>query len=359
MEAKLNISARFANMSILSAIMVVIIHVLKRDQAFGSLIAYVRLLTGEGICRIAVPFFFMAAGYFVARHVEENGYWLREVKKRIVTLVIPFVTWCLICFILCSVMMISLNVCHSDVWHKGVFSLSRILRASGLNPFCVPELRQLWFVRVLFLFVLMLPLFSAYLRRFGVGGLLLAFMVYLLMKPFAGIILGDKIGTLVNFGCFSFEGAAYFSLGIWLMRSKKEWIFSFKRVGCVALVFALLLMMVRNRFGVFSSVVFFSSIPFALYGLLTLVPDAPFKFLRGYSFPIYLIHLNVIFVYFFALDYLCPTMMLGFFDPGKGCVGAFVAFVIVFGSSVLFASVLKRGAEIFPKLGLILFGGRK
>lgn len=61
-----SISIRFANMSVVSALMVVAVHVLKRGQVIESAEWWFRRFVEGGVCRIAVPFFFLAAGYFVA-----------------------------------------------------------------------------------------------------------------------------------------------------------------------------------------------------------------------------------------------------------------------------------------------------
>ena len=154
----LPLSNKIANMSLLCSLMVICIHVLKRTQAPGSFAWRCRQLSGEGLCRIAVPFFFAAAGYFLAMHFCEKGWYKREVLKRIRTLAVPFVVWCSICFMLCSCIMVLANLSNGQIWHEGLFSLNRIVRSLGVNPVAVPELRQLWFVRVLFVLVLVSPI---------------------------------------------------------------------------------------------------------------------------------------------------------------------------------------------------------
>lgn len=164
---KINISARFANMSFISALMVIMIHILNRNIMPGSAVHYFSFVMHDGVCRVAVPFFFLAAGYFVARHLNDENYWKNEVTKRIKSLAIPFVAWCFIAFCLCSMLIVFGNNISGSAWDAGLISFSRFLRSAGLNPFAVPELRQLWFVRVLFVFVLILPIFKRYLAKWG------------------------------------------------------------------------------------------------------------------------------------------------------------------------------------------------
>ena len=163
-------SAKFANMSLLSAVLVVIIHVLKRNQEFGTSVWWVRQFLGEGLCRIAVPFFFLAAGYFLAKHFNDIGWWRKEVSKRIKTLIAPFVTWSLVCFLLCSLIIIAKNLRNGTCWQEDLFTCRRLLVASGLDLFTVPELRQLWFVRVLFCLVFVSPLLRCVASWGGGGG---------------------------------------------------------------------------------------------------------------------------------------------------------------------------------------------
>lgn len=356
MRTDVDTSNRFANMSIISALMVVLIHVLKRPQEPGSLSYGFRYLTGEGICRIAVPFFFLAAGYFIARHLDEPGYWKREVLKRVKTLVVPFFAWSTICFVLCSGLIIMANIFEGRDLCTGLFSFNRIMRSLGIHPFNVPELRQLWFVRVLFIFVLLLPLFQRYLSK---GACLAAsFVVYLIFKPLGSNLIGGQLAELINFGFFSLEGMFYFSLGIYLAREKLDRIIASLKVGFAMLSLGLVVMMLRARFGVFNDVVLYASVPLMLLGVLSLIPDRPFGFLRGYSFPIYLIHLNVVFVYFFVLDYFCSDAYCRFFDPGASLMGAGVCFSIVLGVSVSLAKLIKHTARRYPVIDNILFGGR-
>ena len=75
----LALSNKISNMSLLCSIMVVCIHVLKRTQTRGSFALIIRHLSGEGLCRIAVPFFFTTAGYFLAVHFQEKGWYKREI----------------------------------------------------------------------------------------------------------------------------------------------------------------------------------------------------------------------------------------------------------------------------------------
>lgn len=357
-ESKVDISTRFANMSIISALMVVMIHVLKRPQESGSIVSIFRYWTGEGICRVAVPFFFLASGYFISNHLDESRYWKNEVMKRAKTLVIPFFAWSVICFVLSSILIIAANYLEHRTLSFGLFSFNRIARSLGIYPFHVPELRQLWFVRVLFVFVLVLPVFKCVVRKFRGAGIMFLFALYLIFKPLGVPLLGGRVWEMLNFGYFSFEGAAYFALGMFLYNEHFESLFSNRMYGLLSLLFGIAIMVLRCNLGVLAGVGFFASIPFVLYGILNFIPDRSFHFLQGYSFPIYLIHLNIVFVYFFILDYLSSEELCKWLDPGESVIGALTCFALVTGVSIGFARLLKIAEQRKPVIGCILFGGR-
>ena len=85
-------SSRIANTGLVAALMVVFIHVdIQPDTP-----SYVRWIVGivkVGICTCAVPSFFAIAGYLLAGHVGEAGWWGRALRKRIVTLGVPYLLW--------------------------------------------------------------------------------------------------------------------------------------------------------------------------------------------------------------------------------------------------------------------------
>lgn len=66
-------SNKISNMSFLCAVFVAIIH----SQAPGLWGDFLK----EGICRVAVPFFFIVSGYFLSRHFNDDSWYIRELKK--------------------------------------------------------------------------------------------------------------------------------------------------------------------------------------------------------------------------------------------------------------------------------------
>lgn len=55
----------------------------------------VRILFSLGLCQVAVPIFFLISGYLFFVRLEEwdTGIWTGKLKKRIKTLLIPYLIW--------------------------------------------------------------------------------------------------------------------------------------------------------------------------------------------------------------------------------------------------------------------------
>ena len=88
-----------------------------------------------GIADYPVSFFFILSGFFLAQNLR-CGWWIRAVGKRIRSLVIPYLVWCLIGW---GVLWQFQKICWLDVW--------------GITNH-LPILESLWYVKVLFVLVL-------------------------------------------------------------------------------------------------------------------------------------------------------------------------------------------------------------
>ena len=93
MAISAELSRRLQVFGFFNALLIVLIHSMPSPE-FGSMKWWLTELLGRyGLCRIAVPYFFVAAGFFVAGHVYEDGWYKREVHKRVSTLVVPYLLW--------------------------------------------------------------------------------------------------------------------------------------------------------------------------------------------------------------------------------------------------------------------------
>ena len=188
------VSVKMANMGVLCAVFIVLLH-----SGCG------------GMTRVAVPYFFLAAGYFLAGHIGETGWWHREVAKRVQSLLVPMWIWGAVSIMIELLLQWGIRLTGYDYHGESLSFLYRLLKSLGVL-FTV-NMGVLWFVRMLFFLVVISPL----LRGGGKSVNLLRLMI------FAGLYgwfeLSDlEQGALWNFFeyGFSLRGLLYFSVGIYL-----------------------------------------------------------------------------------------------------------------------------------------------
>ena len=155
------VSCRFRNMGVVCAILVVAIHVQWPHDTF-SVMWLMQHVVKHGIATSAVPFFFVASGFFLTRHMHEPDWYGTEIRKRIYSLVIPFVVWTIISIILVVPLSVMADVvAHRPLGSTPEFSCGRWVRTIGLDLRDGPRyLTALWYVRCLFCFVVFAPLFK-------------------------------------------------------------------------------------------------------------------------------------------------------------------------------------------------------
>lgn len=344
-------SHKLANMGLICAFLVVFIHV-GSPIPVGSFSWWIKhLLVVDGPSRIAVPFFFLVAGYLLAGHLREEGWWPREVKKRVKSLVVPYLLWAFIHVVVYSCFTLISEGTNNNVLSTRL-SLSWWLK-DGLGLWLTPpDFYFLWFVRNLFLLCLASPLLKVLIASRGraiVSQVVFAGCYILNAIPFS-----DNPLHLPLFGdFFSFVGLFYFSVGMALRYHNVPLVSLSKGKSCgvLCLAFLFFAVAVSCKAQASSWCGFFQmcGIPFALLGVWGVMPsDAwPRKF-TALAFPIYLMH--VFGLYFFAVPVKVilhlPNANLPYFIIDG-------LFAIVF--SVCSALFLRR---FFPLVAGLLFGGR-
>ena len=306
-----------------------------------------------GVFNVAVPFFFVCSGYFLGNHIGEEGWWKRECSKRIISIVVPFFIWSVVFAFLPLVAVFSSNLIHGRIASITVgSSLWFWVQILGLSPFTYPGFAQLWYLRTLFLFVLISPLLQYFIHN-NVRG-----RVFLLLVYFAALIVGVGMSShcrVVKFFyyCFQLEGLFYFCVGLFLrMRERHgETLHGCvcKRFICVSFVIGLLFVMASTfaiRMGVnvycFARVVF---TPLLLIAFWNLVPTCPLpKCITSATFAIYVMHGIVL-------------KMMEMFDsrPIETMVQWGGKYIVAFIVPILVAMFLRR---FTPGVSGILFGGR-
>lgn len=208
-----DLSKTFATMSFVCSCMVVYLHTGHAVARDGVVLVVLHRIL-HTLCGVAIPWFFLASGFFLSKHIGEDDWWRTAVKKRVKTLLIPFWIWGVLIWSVYVV--IALLIKHFGAQYQGVDALEwlsarGISRVLGIDPF--GNMPTMWFLRTLFIFVCLAPLIVRFNRIF-IG---LSFISYLLLVLFQNTIDKDTLYVLEYL--FSLRGVLYFSLGIWLNRN--------------------------------------------------------------------------------------------------------------------------------------------
>lgn len=202
-------SRQLSVMSFICACMIVAIHCTPNPSLGSWQWWVVNLIGADGLCRIAVPWFFIASGFFIAGRVEENGWYSKAISKRVRTLLIPFVAW--------AIIGLAFNWC---VW----YGIQKVGYACGVkNPmddglflgvirvlgFDINRMNigPIWYLRSVFLLAIVSPVICWGVRKFG------------LLFPSALFVMYGIYDTTIHFSdfweyVFSVRGLAYFTIGI-------------------------------------------------------------------------------------------------------------------------------------------------
>lgn len=333
------ISNKFANMALVCAMLVVFMHL---PTTHSPAAAVFRDYFSEGLCRIAVPFFFVAGGFFLAGRFDEPGWYRTAVVKRLRTLIVPLILWSVLWFAWRVGIQAASNViAHRPIETKvdAMLTVTNLWRVLAIHPLEQPMLGVMWFVRTLFVMVLLSPGLRKLATPVGVLALWCVHGLVVLM----GTALHCPLALLAQDGIFSLAGVTYFTLGLYLRKSMKclempKW----------ALPFGLLLWLVRGlpSATVCSHVLAWLFIPLLLAGVWAWTSSREWpRGLTSLAFPIYVLHMFVILVLEMQFCSALAQSLLGFILQG----------VVAIVGSMIGAVVLKRSV---PKLARIAFGGR-
>lgn len=310
-------SVKMANMGSACAILIVMLH-------SGC----------SGVTALAVPYFFLAAGYFLAGHMDEPGWWRREVLKRVHSLLIPMWIWGFFSLMLALLLQWGVRLIGYD-YHGALMPLGhRVLSVAGL--LFMENMGVLWFVRMLFILVVISPLLGGG-QSLHLSRLMVCAGAYGWFE--LSHIQHDELWNFLEYG-FSLRGLLYFSAGIYLRRYPIRMKFSRWAIAFLCLT---LVMLVGFRASVLVVV------PVGMLVLFLLMPSGN-VYGHGYAFPVYLLHMNVLLMLSAGLAAVgirsstCHALWLVVLRIVVGLVGAMVL-----------AWLIRRFA---PRFANVAFGGR-
>lgn len=157
------ISHKIELASFLATIMVLYIHASLAMLPRAVPYYFFESLIGDGICRIAVPFFFFKSGYFFFLNFHDYKEIPNKIAKRFRSLAVPYLIWTIIG--LCFLVLVSLipplrSFIVRDVpWHS-IHSLFHYFTSDPINY-------QLWFLRDLLILALLSPVVYLLVRYFS------------------------------------------------------------------------------------------------------------------------------------------------------------------------------------------------
>lgn len=162
------LSDKIRVLSLLSIVLVVYIHTYYTEGEAMPTLSWLERLIGGGICRMAVPMFYVISGYLFFLKCDDGvKSTLPKMRKRVRTLLVPY----LLANILTFAFYVAVNVVADHVPAIGSVLNFRVLAwldegtlTLVKNVFWGPIAFQLWFVRDLMIVVLLSPLVYLWLR---------------------------------------------------------------------------------------------------------------------------------------------------------------------------------------------------
>lgn len=352
MKISEELSRQMAAMSFICACLIVGIHSTPSPDV-GTWQWWVANLIGkEGICRIAVPWFFLASGFFLAGHFGEDGWWGREVKKRVRSLVVPFFAWTIIGKTVGLVIWWGTQLTGHKCGFKFPFDggiLHSIVTLVGLNPF--ENIGVVWYLRALFLLVVASPLFYWAIKKVGVFAPIMLFVGY---GVYCTLIYFSNVWDYF----MPIRGIAYFSVGAALRMGTLNKVLKPNKLLLGATIACiggglLLLKMIAWRKGMVTMGNMFDFLMVLPLMLIVWNCCKHIRLPRAYvanSFALYLIHSHLL------LFSIVVFVVIGQRDAMNVSILAFALrwlFAVVV--SLALAAMIKR---CLPKVAVLLFGGR-
>lgn len=338
------VSSKIAAFGFVCAFLVAAIHVPQPIPSDVSQPAWwLYRMTAGTFGRIAVPFYFVVAGYFLARHFGEGSWWRRETAKRLKSLLVPFALWLLLWNAVEGALALASNVRDGASATAGFPSGWALLSRLGVNPFDYPSDIPLWFVRSLLLYAAASCLLLPAVRRFGV-----ALSAVVLAISASSRLSGCDSGAWLFLTRFvSLHGLFYFLVGATLAMKAAAPPPRGRAVAllCAVGVFGIFLSQFLAARGVaWWGVLHELSLPLALLAAWRFFPCVSWpRAVTSLTFPIYILHV-------FAVRALDVAMY------GKtGCAALVAKYVAVCAVSVLAAAAMRA---LLPRFHAFAFGGR-
>lgn len=178
---------------------------------------------------VIMPYFFAVSGYFAVRGLTKENQFAR-IKKRIGTLLIPYLLW--------NVVQCIYYLIASGFTYR--ISIMEAVNSLLFSPMCIPS----WYLFSLFIIVLFLPVYRFFFssKKRGTIGLILSFAVAIGVYVGLAGILVNRFGMAGGFIVKTIQYSPSFTLGAYAtLFDEKSLSVSWKRAGITAVVAVLAL----------------------------------------------------------------------------------------------------------------------
>ena len=194
---------------IVCALMVVLIHQYAvADPTSTTVSARIIGFLSHGICTAAVPVFFFLSGYLFYRNITEIGDVFRKQKKRVRSVLIPFLAWSATYYLVFFVLS---KVLPNEIERVVDVSPWGVIRGIVFYEYIFP----MWYMFQLCVFILLAPVIFYILQNRIVS------ILMLIASAVIGMFVIDSISIHIgsdNRALFHFNFFAYYLLGCVLAR---------------------------------------------------------------------------------------------------------------------------------------------
>ena len=169
------------------------------NKGYNSFIQY---FVSKGLALVAVPLFFLISGFLFFKNINNgkfNDFYLK-VKKRFQTILIPYLTWSIIGIIFLLILQsfpFSKNYFSGELIED--YSILKLTKTIFINP--IPY--QLWFMKDLFILMILSPIIFKLLKLFK---------IYFLLCLFIFWVVNFQFVIVVNYSLLFFALGAFIQL---------------------------------------------------------------------------------------------------------------------------------------------------
>ena len=143
-------SRKIKILSLFAAFLVVQIHTCYGVGTVAGLDRVYRIFFLEGLYGFAVPFFFIVSGFFFMNRFDDTWrWWLHGIRKRLHSLLLPYVVW-----VLLFIMFTRFLLGRFEINFLTDFGITTVTPANG----------SMWYVKVLFVMCVLVPVFMPLLK---------------------------------------------------------------------------------------------------------------------------------------------------------------------------------------------------